>query len=44
MIEYKIFRGKVTRIRTHKNIRTPKLIKRNRILHNRHFIGIGFNR
>jgi len=44
MIEYKFFRGKVIRVRTHRDLSDTTVLKRNRILHNRNFIGIGFNR
>jgi hypothetical protein len=44
MIEYQIFRGNVIRIRLHKNFKKSTRIKKNKILHNRNFIGIGFNR
>ena len=44
MIKYKIFRGRVLRVRTHKGFIENTTIKRNNILHNRSFIGAGFTR
>ena len=44
MIYYKIFRGNVMRVRSYKNSNNTTAIKKNKILHNRQFIGLGFTR